>query len=247
MSTIRNSRTRLLTAAASVALAALTLTACNGDGTGVTDEGAAPSASRPTPTAPTASAPSAPSSSGTGTGTGTGTGSSGSAPASKPTAHDPSEPAAKNPAKPPASAGRPVTCEGSTLKTVAAPLNRPVNHMLLTVTNTGSSPCHLYAYPAVRFGEAQAVPPVVEESHPQAVVTLAPGESGYAAVLLSAADGSGAHGHTEKSLSVHFYGPSGSGSVGSAATPPLPAQGVFVDDSLRVTYWQQDLDDALTW
>ncbi|GHF73600.1 DUF4232 domain-containing protein [Streptomyces griseosporeus] len=245
MSTIRNSRTRLLTAAASVALAALTLTACNGDGTGVTDEGAAPSASRPTPTAPTTSAPTAPSSSGTGTGTGTG--SSASAPASKPTAQHPSEPAAKNPAKPPASAGKPVTCEGSTLKTVAAPLNRPVNHMLLTVTNTGSSPCHLYAYPAVRFGEAQAVPPVVEESHPQAVVTLAPGESGYAAVLLSAADGSGAHGHTEKSLSVHFYGPSGSGSVGAAATPPLPAQGVFVDDSLRVTYWQQDLDDALTW
>ncbi|MFF9285458.1 DUF4232 domain-containing protein [Streptomyces griseosporeus] len=245
MSTIRNSRTRLLTAAASVALAALTLTACNGDGTGVTDEGAAPSTSTSTPAAPTASAPSAPSSSGTGTGTGAG--ASASAPASKPTAQGPSEPAAKSPAKPPAPAGKPVTCEGSTTKTVAAPLNRPVNHMLLTVTNTGSSPCHLYAYPAVRFGEAQAVPPVVEESHPQAVVTLAPGESGYAAVLLSAADGSGAHGHTEKSLSVHFQGPSGSGSVGSAATPPLPAQGVFVDDSLRVTYWQQDLDDALTW
>ncbi|MFE2262120.1 DUF4232 domain-containing protein [Streptomyces griseosporeus] len=248
MSTIRNSRTRLLTAAASVALAALTLTACN-DGTGVTDEGAAPSASTSAPVAPTASAPSAPSSSGggAGTGTGTGTGASDSAPASKPTAQNPSAPAAKSPAKPPAPAGKTVTCEGSTTKTVAAPLNRPVNHMLLTVTNTGSSPCHLYAYPAVRFGEAQAVPPVVEESHPQAVVTLAPGESGYAAVLLSAADGSGAHGHTEKSLSVHFFGRSGSGSAGSAATPPLPAQGVFVDDSLRVTYWQQDLDDALTW
>lgn len=241
MSTIRNSRTRLLTAAASVALAALTLTACNDDGTGVTDEGAAPTTSTSTPATPTPTTPAASASSPSGTGSDT----SGADPSAPSTSA--SKPAAKNPAKPPTSAGKPVTCEGSTTKTVAAPLNRPVNHMLLTVTNTGSSPCHLYAYPAVRFGEAQAVPPVIEESHPQAVVTLAPGESGYAAVLLSAADGSGAHGHTEKSLSVHFYGPSASGSVGAAATPPLPAQGVYVDDSLRVTYWQQDMDDAITW
>ncbi|MFF9626521.1 DUF4232 domain-containing protein [Streptomyces griseosporeus] len=243
MSTIRNSRTRLLTAAASVALAALTLTACNDDGTGVTDEGAAPTTSTSTPATATPITPTASASKPSGTGSDT-SATNPPAPSATPSA---SKPTAKNPAKPPTSAGKPVTCEGSTTKTVAAPLNRPVNHMLLTVTNTGSSPCHLYAYPAVRFGEAQAVPPVIEESHPQAVVTLAPGESGYAAVVLSAADGSGGHGHTEKSLSVHFYGPSASGSVGAAATPPLPAQGVYVDDSLRVTYWQQDMDDAISW
>ncbi|MGW5279283.1 DUF4232 domain-containing protein [Streptomyces collinus] len=27
------------------------------------------------------------------------------------------------------------------------------------MTNTGSRTCHLYGYPALRFGEAQAVPP----------------------------------------------------------------------------------------
>lgn len=119
--------------------------------------------------------------------------------------------------------------------------------MLLTVTNTGSRTCFLYGYPAVRFGEAQAVPPVIEDSQPQAVVTLEPGQSGYASVSLAAADGSGTNGHTVKSLTVHFQGRSGNGSVGTAAQPSLPAQGVYVDDSLKVTYWQQSMDDAVSW
>ncbi|MER7183464.1 DUF4232 domain-containing protein, partial [Streptomyces hyaluromycini] len=150
-------------------------------------------------------------------------------------------------AKAPASAGKPVTCEGSVTRTVAAPLNRPVNHMLLTVTNTGSRTCYLYGYPAVRFGEAQAVPPVIGDSQPQAVVTLAPGESGYASVALSATDGSGTNGHTVKSLTVYFQGRSGNESVGTGAHPSLPAKGVYVDDSLKVTYWQQSMDDAVSW
>lgn len=149
--------------------------------------------------------------------------------------------------KAPASSSGPVTCEGSTTRTVAAPLTRPVNHMLLTVTNTGSKSCYLYGYPVVRFGEAQAVPPVIEASQPQAVVTLAPGESGYASVNLSATDGSGANGYTAKTLTVYFQGRSGSGSVGRAATPSLPAKGTYVDDSLKVTYWQQSMDDAVSW
>jgi len=32
---------------------------------------------------------------------------------------------------------------------------------------------------------------------------------------------------------------------GRGATPALPAKGVYVDDRLTVTYWQQTLDDAL--
>ena len=119
--------------------------------------------------------------------------------------------------------------------------------MLLTVTNTGSRTCFLYGYPALRFTGAQAVPPVIEDSQPQAVVTLEPGESGYASVNLSAADGSGSNGHTVKSLTVYFYGRSGNGNVGAAAHPPLPAKGLYIDDSLKTTYWQQSMDDALTW
>ncbi|WP_367997424.1 DUF4232 domain-containing protein [Streptomyces sp. GMY02] len=120
-------------------------------------------------------------------------------------------------------------------------VSRPLNHLLLTVTNTGSKNCDLVGYPAVRFGEAQSVPPVIEDSKPQAVVTLPPGESGYAGVLLSAADGSGSNGYTAKSLAVYF------GKSPSAAHPSLPAKGVYVDSSLSVTYWQADMADALTW
>jgi hypothetical protein len=119
--------------------------------------------------------------------------------------------------------------------------------MLLTVTNTGSRSCYLYTYPVVRFGEAQSVPPVIEDSQPQAVVTLEPGESGYASVALSATDGSGGNGYTAKSLTVYFHGRSGNGSVGRGASPSLPAKGVYVDDSLKVTYWQQSMDDAVSW
>ncbi|MGY4978133.1 DUF4232 domain-containing protein [Streptomyces sp. 900105755] len=234
MSSLRTSRTRIAGAAATVVLAALSLTACS-DGTGVHAESVAAA----TPTTAHASSPTPSSAAGAAA-------SAASAPAAKATGSRKST-GGTAASKAPAQAAKPVTCEGSTTKTVAAPLIRPVNHMLLTVTNTGSRTCYLYAYPAVRFGEAQSVPPVIEDSKPQAVVTLAPGESGYASVNLSATDGSGTNGHTVGSLYVYFHGRSGNESVGTGAHPPLPAKGVYVDDSLKVTYWQQSMDDAVNW
>ncbi|MFE3598976.1 DUF4232 domain-containing protein [Streptomyces sp. NPDC059142] len=252
MSSIRNSRSRLVTTAAAVVLAALSLTACD-DGTGVTDEGASANTAA-TGTAATPGASSAGSDASKDSGSGSGSsakGSSSSDGSSSGDAEDSSdaaEPGADAPAqKAQEPSGKVVTCEGSTTRTVAAPLTRPVNHMLLTVTNTGRNTCFLYGYPAVRFGEAQSVPPVIEDSQPQAVVKLAPGQSGYAAVSLSATDGSASNGRTEKSLEVYFQGRSGSESVGSGATPSLPAKGVYVDDSLKVTYWQQTMDTAIDW
>ncbi|TCR23906.1 DUF4232 domain-containing protein [Streptomyces sp. BK205] len=244
MSNLRTSRTRLVAAAAGTVLAALALTAC-GDGTGTQDEGAA------------TKSPSASASTDAGAKTPEGaplTDSTAAAPTTASGAHQAASKtstagrtSSKGSSKGSSATATPVTCEGSNTKTVAAPLTRPVNHLLLTVTNTGSRTCFLYGYPAVRFGEAQSVPPVIEDSQPQAVVTLEPGQSGYASVNLSATDGSAAHGHTAKSLTVWFQGRSLSGSVGRSATPALPAKGVYVDDSLKVTYWQQDMDDAVSW
>ncbi|MET9964470.1 DUF4232 domain-containing protein [Streptomyces sp. NPDC006356] len=234
--TSRTSRTRLVAAAATAVLATLSLSACN-DGTGTKDEGAA------TTTAPTGSASVTPSGGSGGNSSSDTSGSSGGGAGGADSGSTAQTPATKAPD----SSSKPVTCEGSNTKTVAAPLNRPVNHMLLTVTNTGSKACFLYGYPAVAFGEAQSVPPVIEESQPQAVVTLEPGQSGYASVSLSATDGSASGGRTEKSLAVSFYGRSMSGSVGRAAHPSLPAEGVHIDDSLKVTYWQQSMDDATSW
>ncbi|MFE7595358.1 DUF4232 domain-containing protein [Kitasatospora sp. NPDC057512] len=245
--TARTSRTRLLAAVATAALAALTLTACNDDAADAGGKGT--SANSPAPTAPPAAsapAPAAPAPA-PATGAPAATGATGApAQSGSPASAKPSAKAPAAPKPPSAADGKAVTCEGSVTKTVAAPLTRPVNHLLLTVTNTGSAPCYLYGYPAVRFGEAQSVPPVIEDSKPQAVVTLKPGESGYASVSLSAADGSGAHGHTETSLAVYFHGPSGNESVGAGSNPSLPAKGLYIDDSLKVSYWQQSMDDAVT-
>ncbi|KAF4406499.1 MULTISPECIES: DUF4232 domain-containing protein [Streptomyces] len=236
MSSVRNFRARLLTATAAAAVATLSLTACS-DGSGARAEGPAGSSS-------TASADSGSSTPNDVHPTTDGSRDSDGSAAKTPVS-------AKNPTVGPGSDGardaKGVTCQGSNTKTVAAPLERPVNHLLLTVTNTGSSTCHLYGYPALRFGEAQSVPPAIEASHPQAVVTLAPGESGYASVSLSATDGSGTNGRTEESLTVFFQGRTADEDVPSAARPSLPAGGVAIDDSLKVTYWQQSLEDAIAW
>ncbi|MBD0672934.1 DUF4232 domain-containing protein [Streptomyces sp. CBMA156] len=232
---VRSSRTRLVTAAASLVVGAFSVTGCLDSGSGVIETATGPSLRAAAPTA-AAAAPSAEPTASAGPG---GTGGPGG---------NAGTPAPKAPAPAAPAAAKPATCEGSTTRTTAAPLNRPANHLLLTVTNTGSGTCYLYGYPAVRFGEAQSVPPVIEDSKPQAVVTLKPGESGYASVNLSSTDGTGAsNGRTATSLTVHFHGPSGNESVGTGAHPPLPARGTYVDDSLKVTYWQQDLADAVTW
>jgi len=257
MSDLRTSRTRLVAAAATAVLAALSLTACN-DGTGAHDEGA-PAATSTSPSPGAASSPSAGSDStgstgSTGSAGSTGSsgssGSSGSAGSSGGKSSGGSTTGGSNASAskaPGGSSATPVTCEGSNTRTVAAPLSRPVNHMLLTVTNTGGKPCFLYGYPSVQFADAQSEPPVIEDSQPQAVVTLEPGQSGYAAVSLSAADGSASNGRTVKSLTVYFYGRSMSESVGSSAHPSLPAKGVHIDDSIKVTYWQQSMSDATNW
>ncbi|MGW1610731.1 DUF4232 domain-containing protein [Streptomyces sp. NPDC002285] len=240
MSKLRTSRIRLAGAAATAVLATLSLGACS-DGSGVQDEGASAKVQPSTSTSQSSGASASDAGSDSSSNSAGSSGNKASTNGSGTAAHTPTSKA------PAPSDAKPVTCEGSNTKTVAAPLSRPLNHMLLTVTNTGSKTCYLYGYPAVRFGEAQSVPPVIEDSQPQAVVTLQPGESGYASVNLSAADGSGTNGHTVKSLSVYFQGRSGNGSVGTGAHPSLPAKGVYVDDSLKVTYWQQEREDAINW
>ncbi|WP_371599007.1 DUF4232 domain-containing protein [Streptomyces sp. NBC_00564] len=232
----RTTRNRML-AAAAITFATLTLAACN-DGGGVREEGASKvTASTESPsTSATTSSPSDKTNEGTSTGAGqaandtTGTtGSTGSTNSTGSTGSNDSAPTSTR-------------CSSTTTRTTATEVSRPLNHVLLTVTNTGAGNCNLIGYPAVRFGEAQSVPPAFEDSKPQAVVTLAPGESGYASVLLSAADGSGSNGYTAKSLEVLL-----NNSTGDAARPSLPAKGVYVDDSISVSYWQSTMADALTW
>lgn len=245
----RTARTRLLAAAALTAVT-LTLTACS-SAEGTQDEGAATASPSVSSTASDSSpgtsteagqteakdstgSTGSTGSSGT-TGSTNASGSTGSTGSSGSTGSNASQPASD-----PDSVHAP--CTPASTRTTATVVSRPLNHLLLTVTNTGSKNCDLVDYPALRFGDAQSVPPVVEESKPQAVVTLAPGESGYASVLLSMADGSGSSGYTAKTLGVYFNVKSP-----SASHPALPAKGVYVDSSISVSYWQSDMGDALAW
>ncbi|MFD8200586.1 DUF4232 domain-containing protein [Streptomyces sp. NPDC003470] len=244
----RTTRTRLF-AATTVALAALALTACEGDSDTGAESVPSSSAAATGPSAPSAGASAstggdkAPSGS-----AGSGTDSHGSAGSSGEAGTSGSGQKGKGSSAGSANGGgsgdtdsqddMPGKCSAADVKITAQKLSRPLNHLLLTATNTGSKTCMLPPYPAARFGEAQAVPPVAEATKPQSLTGVAPGEAGYAGVLLSAGDGSGENGYETSTLTVPFED-------GSIATVALPAGGVYVDTALTVTYWQTDVDAAL--
>ncbi|MFB6482089.1 DUF4232 domain-containing protein [Streptomyces virginiae] len=226
---VRTSRPHPLRRFAGVAAASLfvlSLTACQ-DGTGLKDGGAA-SASGSAAEA-------------------TGGPATTAAPSTAPTSAPATAPAPKTSAAPsaPSGAGERVLCNGSTTRVTAQPVSRPLNHMLITVKNIGSKTCDLTYHPVLRFDEMQWVPAARPETRPQAVVSLAPGEEGYAGVLLSAADGSGEGGTTGHRLTIAFQGRTPLSDGGASATPDLPAAGVAYDSSLTVTYWQRGSADAL--
>ncbi|MFE4917105.1 DUF4232 domain-containing protein [Streptomyces sp. NPDC056652] len=141
-------------------------------------------------------------------------------------------------------AAKRTTCTGANTKVKVSQVTRPINHLLLTVTNTGSKNCDAYYAPALRFDEAQAATQIIEESQPQAVVTLAPGESAYASISLN---GDGNPTIPAKELTVHFIGRANQGSVGSPAGPLKLPTGTRIADDTAVTYWQSEMSDALTW
>ncbi|MFC8900897.1 DUF4232 domain-containing protein [Streptomyces cinereoruber] len=251
---MRTHRIRIAAAAAATA-AVLSLTACQGSGGGTRDEGRASSPATATPTtqAPAATPTSAPAPAPTDTDAsgGKSTSPQGTTEATTPAPapgknKGKGEGGGKNTAGTPDTAGttdRP--CDASAVRVVYSPLSRPLNHAMLTVTNTGRTACSAYHAPVLRLDDGQAAVAVDQGSKPQAVVTLFPGESAYAAMILSAADGSGSHGRTSKSLTVWFAPRDDAGSAGGPAVLKLPA-GTYTDSTTRVTYWQSSMEDALS-
>jgi len=247
MSARRITRTRLF-AATTVALAALSLTACEGDeltGSPAPDSTASASADGNS-VQPAGSAKGVEGSTGSTGSTGS-NGSNGSTASNGSAGNDKASGSGSGSASGSSTGADkgsdsdvPGECSASDVRITAANAPRPINHLLLTATNTGSKTCALPPYPAARFGEAQSVPPVAESSKPQSLTTLAPGESGYAGVRLSSADGSGENGYDAKTLTIPFED-------GSIATVKLPSGGVYVDTALTVTYWQTDASNALEY
>jgi hypothetical protein len=138
-----------------------------------------------------------------------------------------------------------VTCTTANTKVTVAEVSRPINHLLLKATNTGTKPCYAYSAPFLRAGaDAQAPLPWADETTPQAVLVLEPGQSAYAGITTYSPDGEG--GAKEKTLGVIFADKQGHG-TNTEKTLKLANGGVFFNSAATVTYWQDNAADALSW
>lgn len=265
--TRRITRTSVLGVAA--LLGALSLTACTDEDTAAVDKAvssaaaAADSAGTPLPAngaAPAAGATSTPaasaagssssgsqtsgSTSGSGKGSASGT-SQGSGGASKGSSGGSSKGSSSGSSDSGDDTPSYPSCDATNSKASASILSRPVNHVLLTVTNTGSTACNAVGYPGIGYEGAQAVMAYDGNSVPQSVIALEPGQSAYASVRTSAADGSGEGGSQVKALRVSFQTNQGGFNDGQV-TVPL-AKSVWIDSSAVVTYWQSDFETATSF
>ncbi|WP_448318825.1 DUF4232 domain-containing protein [Streptomyces sp. CO7] len=249
----RRPRVRVL-AVATAAFAAFSLTACDSGSDGgspaPSPEGSRPAASAGSPDAGTDTKPagtekSADGASGTGKGDDASTGSAGNQGSDQGGSTGGST-GGSGSSGGSGSGTALVTCTTANTKIRVTAVSRPINHVLITAVNTGDVPCLAYHAPFLRFDDAQAAVPVLDDSRPQAVVTLEPGEAAYAGVMTAAATGEGEGGRTARKVTVTFAGRSG-GAGSGAATVSLPSGGVYVDSTHTVTYWQQEMDQALAW
>ncbi|MFF2406788.1 DUF4232 domain-containing protein [Streptomyces sp. NPDC058092] len=255
---MRRNSIRTTVLAATALLAALSLTACGSeDGSSASAKAgsAAPAAhtavKQSPPPAATASPEEKTTDTSTSTGTGTGTGTSNTPKNTAPPAKSDAKNTTRSTDGSTDRAGdtpvrTPVTCHGGNTKTTVSTVSRPLNHLLLTLTNTGDRPCYAYYAPKLRFDDAQAVFPILDDSRPQAVVTLDPGQSAYAAIGLTGEPGAGPAPREATHLQVNFSGRNFEGSSGTPVNLALPSD-TFWDDNGFVTYWQSDMADALTY
>ncbi|MFF0095500.1 DUF4232 domain-containing protein [Streptomyces canus] len=127
-------------------------------------------------------------------------------------------------------------------------MKSPINHALITATNTGSKACSIYSYPALRLSDIQqAVTPRIGQSKPQAVVTLAPGAAAYAGLITASVDRNSQTKVTTSSIGLSLFGPD-EGPTESGADLPVPGGSLYVElDIAQVTYWQDNVSAALAW
>ncbi|MFI9202988.1 DUF4232 domain-containing protein [Streptomyces sp. NPDC053048] len=137
------------------------------------------------------------------------------------------------------------TCVPRDVTLTVHDVQRPINHQLITVTNTSSRACVVHGAPHVSFDKDTRDIPVFTDSQPgPAFFILQPGDSAYAGLRTSSGDGSGTHLRTVKSLSVGYD--DGNGSTKWRHSIP-EVKGTVVDSAAAVTYWNDDPAAALGW
>jgi hypothetical protein len=141
----------------------------------------------------------------------------------------------------------PGACTASSLKMTASAVSRPINHVLLTATNVGGKTCYLYYAPAIAFSDdAQSPIQTDSDTQPQAVVTLSPGQSGYA-MIRTAGESNGDTAYSTQKIRVNFQNRDNTGSTGSAAYARLGSSISVIDSQSAVTYWQSDVSAVSAW
>jgi hypothetical protein len=144
----------------------------------------------------------------------------------------------------------PVTCTHKNIKTTVTSVVDPPKHLLITATNIGDRPCYAYSAPTISFDLSKDLTiEVLDDSTPQAVVELEPGDSAYAALITSKRiKRQSANSYIATRMALWFSARSGDEQAGSAKMFSLSGDGVYIDESVaQVTYWQQDMDSALLW
>ncbi|MFH9687317.1 DUF4232 domain-containing protein [Streptomyces sp. NPDC021019] len=134
-------------------------------------------------------------------------------------------------------------CTTTNSKVTVSSVSRPINHLLLTVVNTGSTNCAAYHAPFLRFDDAQAVYPVYDASKPQSVVVLSPGKKAYAGVALLGEPGQN---EPVKSANLGVIMVDRNNAPKGESTLKLPAE-TYTDSLGFVTYWQSDVENALMY
>lgn len=215
------SATRILATATTLALGSLALVGCgattSASGTRPSSSSAAPAQSSAASAPPAAGTPQANAPAGGGS-----TAKGSSARTTTGSAHHTA----------PASGSKRVPlCRAGQLTVTAAPVSRPLNHLLITARNTSGSPCDLGIIGLVTFdGRIKAATPDGIGGGPN---ILSPGQANYEGVALDQQDAPGTGTHVS-GLAVRFD---------SGDTVRIPVQAHV--HAPAVTVWEPTAPDAL--
>ncbi|MGW0907310.1 DUF4232 domain-containing protein [Streptomyces sp. NPDC002853] len=116
--------------------------------------------------------------------------------------------------------------------------------VLLKITNNGGKACAVLGAPVVSDPTAGKNLPVARNTRPRSVVRLAPDRSAYAAINLASIDADRTH--RSKTLGVTLVAKGGKATDGRVTVNSPGAAGLLLDAGSRVTYWQNNLEDAMS-
>ena len=144
-------------------------------------------------------------------------------------------------------AGGPRDCSTDMLHFSIDPVREPINHVLISATNTSQIPCHLNKYPLLRtFQASTSTIGVAPMDKPAAAILLAPGAVAYSGVMTNAADGSGTNRKTIPALFLQLQpGDAAAGGTGRPVSVAMPPSAQYIDSSAYVSYWESDTQTAL--